>query len=151
MLIAFIGIVALVNQLIGWLDLIILDGEGKWSLESISGIIMRPIVWTMGIPWRETISVGELMGIKTILNEFVAYSKLAIVMESSNPLSERSFIITTYALCGFANFGSVAIIIGGIGSIAPKRRGDLSRLGIRSLIGGTLATTMTGTVVGCFL
>jgi len=151
MLIAFIGLVALINQFIGWLDLIILDGEGKWSLESISGVIMRPIVWTMGIPWRETISVGELMGIKTILNEFVAYSKLAILMESSNPLSERTFVITTYALCGFANFGSVAIIIGGIGSIAPKRRGDLSRLGIRSLIGGTLATTMTGTVVGCFL
>ena len=112
---------------------------------------MRPIVWTMGIPWRETISVGELMGIKTILNEFVAYSKLAVLMESSNPLSERTFVITTYALCGFANFGSIAIIIGGIGSIAPKRRRDLSRLGIRSLIGGTLATTMTGTVVGCFL
>ena len=151
MLIAFIGLVALINQFIGWLDLIILDGEGKWSLESISGVIMRPIVWTMGIPWRETISVGELMGIKTILNEFVAYSKLAILMESSNPLSERTFVITTYALCGFANFGSVAIIIGGIGSIAPKRRGDLSRLGIRSLIGGTLTTIMTGTVVGCFL
>ena len=95
--------------------------------------------------------VGELMGLKTILNEFVAYSRLADIMESPNPLSQRSFIITTYALCGFANFGSIAIIIGGIGSIAPKRRGDLSRMGLQCLIGGTLATMLTGTVIGLFI
>ncbi|MEE3233564.1 MAG: nucleoside transporter C-terminal domain-containing protein [Candidatus Latescibacterota bacterium] len=151
MLIAFIGLIALINHCLGWLDQLIYKGGEKWSLELICGQLMRPIVWTMGVPWNETIIVGKLMGIKTILNEFIAYSKLATIMESSNPLSQRTFIITTYALCGFANFGSIAIIIGGIGSIAPKRRGDLARMGLQSLIGGTFATMLTGTVVGFFL
>ena len=150
-LIAFIGLIALINHGLGWLDQLIYQGGGKWSLELICGQFMQPIVWTMGIPWNETIIVGQLMGMKTILNEFIAYSELATVMKSSSPLSQRSFIITTYALCGFANFGSIAIIIGGIGSIAPKRRGDLSRMGVQSLIGGTFATMLTGTVVGLFL
>jgi CNT family concentrative nucleoside transporter len=90
------------------------------------------------------------MGLKTILNEFVAYVQLASLMNGATPLSERSFIIATYALCGFANFGSVAIMIGGIGGIAPERRGDLARLGLRSLIGGTLATMLTGAVIGLY-
>ena len=105
----------------------------------------------MGIPWAEARLVGELMGLKTILNEFVAYLALAQQMEGNAVLSTRSFIITTYALCGFANFGSVAIMIGGIGGIAPERRGDLARLGLRSLVGGTLATMATGCVIGLYL
>ncbi|MAN24386.1 MAG: hypothetical protein CME10_08975 [Gemmatimonadetes bacterium] len=151
MLIAFIGLIALINHALGWAQQLIYNEGGKWSLELICGQLMRPIVWTLGIPWSETMKVGELMGLKTILNEFVAYSRLADIMESPNPLSQRSFIITTYALCGFANFGSIAIIIGGIGSIAPKRRGDLSRMGLQCLIGGTLATMLTGTVIGLFI
>ena len=151
MLIAFIGLIALINHSLGWAQQLIYNEGVKWSLELICGQLMRPIVWTLGIPWSETMKVGELMGLKTILNEFVAYSRLADIMESPNPLSQRSFIITTYALCGFANFGSIAIIIGGIGSIAPKRRGDLSRMGLQCLIGGTLATMLTGTVIGLFI
>jgi CNT family concentrative nucleoside transporter len=105
----------------------------------------------MGVPWIETEAVGRLMGIKTILNEFVAYLQLAAQMNSATPLSERTFIITTYALCDFANFGSVAIMIGGIGGIARERRGDLARLGLRSLVGGTLATMLTGSIIGLYI
>ena len=112
--------------------------------------MLRPLVWLMGISWVETEAVGRLMGLKTILNEFVAYVQLADLMNGTTPLSERTFIITTHALCGFANFGSVAIMIGGIGGIAPERRGDLARLGLRSLIGGTLATMLTGAVIGLY-
>ena len=122
-----------------------------WSLQTIAGVLFHPLTWLMGIPWAEARLVGELMGLKTILNEFVAYLALAQQMEGNAALSTRSFIIATYALCGFANFGSVAIMIGGIGGIAPERRGDLARLGLRSLVGGTLATMATGCVIGLYL
>ena len=151
MLIAFIGLVALVNQIIGYFYVLFNGvGNGSWSLEAGCGWILRPLVWLMGISWIETEAVGRLMGLKTILNEFVAYVQLADQMNGAMPLSERAFVITTYALCGFANFGSVAIMIGGIGGIAPERRGDLARLGIRSLIGGTLSTMLTGAVIGLY-
>ncbi len=151
MLIAFIGLVALVNQIIGYFYVLFNGvGTGNWSLEAGCGWILRPLVWLMGISWIETEAVGRLMGLKTILNEFVAYVQLADQMNGAMPLSERAFVITTYALCGFANFGSVAIMIGGIGGIAPERRGDLARLGIRSLIGGTLSTMLTGAVIGIY-
>ena len=152
MLVAFIGLVALANLLIGRAD-IWLNGSaaGNWSLEAAAGFVFRPLVWLMGIPWHEARPVGELMGLKTILNEFVAYVALAGRMAGPQALGERSFMITTYALCGFANLGSVAIMIGGIGGIAPERRGDLARLGLHSLLGGTLATMLTGAVVGLYL
>ena len=151
MLIAFIGLVALVNQIIAYFDGMFNGvGAGRWSLEAGCGWGLRPLVWLMGVSWVETEAVGRLMGLKTILNEFVAYVQLADQMNGDTPLSERSFIITTYALCGFANFGSVAIMIGGIGGIAPERRSDLARLGIRSLIGGTFATMLTGAVIGLY-
>ena len=105
----------------------------------------------MGIPWAEAGLVGELMGLKTILNEFVAYLALPQHAGEASALSPRSFIIATYALCGFANFGSVAIMIGGIGGIAPERRGDLARLGLRSLIAGTIATMLTGCIIGLYV
>ena len=105
----------------------------------------------MGISWQETRLVGELMGLKTILNEFIAYAELAGRMQADQALSPRSFIIATYALCGFANFGSVAIMIGGIGGIAPERRGDLARLGLRSIVGGSLATMLTGCIIGIYI
>ena len=151
MLIAFIGLVALANHGLGFIDGLINGADaGRWSLEAACGWLFRPLVWLMGISWAETEAVGRLMGLKTILNEFVAYLQLATLMNGPTPLSERSFIIVTYALCGFANFGSVAIMIGGIGGIAPERRGDLARLGLRSLVGGTLATMLTGSIIGLY-
>jgi CNT family concentrative nucleoside transporter len=152
MLIAFIGLVALANRLISWLDgLFNGQAAGAWSLEAGAGILFRPLVWLMGLSWQEAAPVGRLMGLKTTLNEFVAYSQLAQYMGGTQPLGERAFIIATYALCGFANFGSVAIMIGGIGGLAPDRRGDLARLGLRALVGGTLATLLTGCVIGLYI
>ncbi len=150
MLIAFIGLVALGNELLGWLGQLVHTGS-NWRLEALAGFVFRPFVWLMGVSWSETGTVGELMGVKTVLNEFVAYIELSSLMQTESPLSMRSFIITTYALCGFANFGSLAIMIGGIGGIAPERRPDLARLGMRSIAGGTLATMMTGSTIGFFL
>ena len=152
MLIAFIGLVALANYGISWADgLINGAASGNWSMEAATGVLFHPLVWLMGIPWAEARIVGQLMGLKTILNEFVAYLALSQHAGEASALSSRSFIIATYALCGFANFGSVAIMIGGIGGIAPERRGDLARLGLRSLIAGTIATMLTGCVIGLYL
>ena len=125
--------------------------DSGWSLEAFAGVLFHPFAWLMGIPWAEAGLVGELMGLKTILNEFAAYLALSQHVGEASALSQRSFVIAAYALCGFANFGSVAIMIGGIGGIAPERRGDLARLGLRSLIGGTLATMLTGAVIGIYL
>ena len=152
MLIAFVGLVALANYGISWADgLINGAASGTWSMEAATGVLFHPLVWLMGIPWAEARIVGQLMGLKTILNEFVAYLALSQHAGEASALSPRSFIIATYALCGFANFGSVAIMIGGIGGIAPERRGDLARLGLRSLIAGTIATMLTGCVIGLYL
>jgi concentrative nucleoside transporter, CNT family len=150
MLIAFIGLVALGNQIIGGVGSLIQAGSA-WSLQAGVGVLFRPAVWLMGVSWAETRIIGELMGLKTVLNEFVAYAALGQHMRADSALSIRSFIITSYALCGFANLGSVAIMIGGIGGIAPERRPDLARLGLRSIVGGTLATMMTGCTIGFFL
>ena len=151
MLIAFIGLVALANFVIGRVDLVFHTSAAGWSLQAAAGWLFRPFVWLMGLSWNEARIVGELMGLKTILNEFVAYLELSRQMGGPEPLSARSFVIATYAMCGFANFGSVAIMIGGIGGVAPERRGDLARLGMRSLVGGTLATMLTGSVIGVCL
>lgn len=150
MLIAFIGLVALTNTTLGWLGQQ-LGAAGPWTLQAASGWLFRLPCWLMGVSWSEAKIIGELMGVKTILNEFVAYVDLSTRMRSATPgLSERAFLIAVYAMCGFANLGSVAIMIGGIGSIAPERRGDLARLGMRSILAGTLATMLTGCVVGVF-
>ncbi len=157
MLMAFIGLIALLNGVLGWLG----DGigfnqwgralmagsseEAKLSFELILGWIFAPFAWLMGIPWSECLKSGSLLGQKTVLNEFVAYLNLARMGEG---LSARSTIILSYALCGFANFSSIAIQIGGIGGIAPERKGDLARLGIKSVIGGTLATFMMAAIAG---
>ena len=150
MLISFIGLVALANALVGLVDGWINGQAVGWSLQAAAGQIFRLPAWLMGIPWSESAQVGQLLGLKTVLNEFVAYFELSGRMSGEAPLSERSFLIASYALCGFANFGSVAIMIGGIGGIAPERRGDLARLGLRSLLGGTIATMLTGCIVGIF-
>lgn len=148
MLIAFLGLVALVNALLGFIGQGI--GVADLSLEGILSYLMFPLAWLMGIPWEDCAKVGVLLGEKTILNEFIAYSHLQQLM-AENALSQRSEIIAIYALCGFANLGSVGIQIGGISAIAPHRQGDLARLGIRTLIAGTLACFMTACLVGILL
>ena len=150
MLIAFIGLVALGNAAIALAGKLVNGTSTEaWSLQSALGYLLRIPAWLMGTSWQEAATVGKLIGLKTILNEFVAYVDLARQMSTdSPPLSQRGFLIASYSLCGFANFGSVAIMIGGIGGIAPERRSDIARLGLRSLIGGTVATMLTGCVVG---
>ena len=123
---------------------------GVLSLEGISGYLFAPIAFLIGIPWSEITHVGQLLGTKIVLNEFIAYQQLAEMVKQGH-LSPRSVMITTYALCGFANFGSIAIQIGGIGGLAPERRADIARLGIKAMIGGTLAALMTGAVAGVML
>jgi CNT family concentrative nucleoside transporter len=148
MLIAFIALVALVNGMFGYVH-----GVWTWfpaSLDIVFGYIFRPIAWAMGVSWKDSLTVGNLLGTRMVLNEFVAFVKLGEPGVGSS-LDQRSFVITTYALCGFANFSSIAIQIGGIGSLAPTRRGDLARLGLRAMIAGTLANFLTATIAGVLL
>lgn len=160
MLLAFISLVALFNGLLGWLGTLIhfsawgeffipeiLRGqkEVQLSLELLLGWAFAPLAWVLGIPWREAPLVGMLLGEKTVINEFVAYLHLA---QNGSQLSPRAIVITSYALCGFANFSSIAIQIGGIGGMAPERRSDLARLGLKAMVAGTLATFMTACFAG---
>jgi CNT family concentrative nucleoside transporter len=148
MLIAFVALVALVNGMFGYVH-----GWIVWfpaSLDIVLGWIFRPIAWAMGVSWKDSQIVGNLLGLRMVLNEFIAFAKLGEPGVGS-ALSKRSFTIVTYALCGFANFSSIAIQIGGIGSLAPTRRGDLARLGMRAMFAGTLANFMTATIAGFLL
>ena len=145
MLLAFIALIALVNALLGWSGGLV--GLEALTLEGLLGALLAPLAWIMGVPWSEAGIVGELMGLKTVLNEFVAYLRLSDVL-AAGELGPRSVIIATYALSGFANFSSIAIQIGGIGGIAPARRSDLSRLGLRAMVAGSIAAFMTATVAG---
>ena len=148
MLLAFLGLIAMVNWPIGWLGdisgLEALIGQPV-SLSVILGYLLSPLAWVIGVPWGDAIAVGALIGEKVITNEFVAYSHLN---EIKDTLAPHSVLISTYALCGFANFSSIAIQIAGIGGLAPERRGDIARLGLRAVLGGTLATMMTATIAG---
>ena len=108
------------------------------------------MAWTMGVPWAESAQVGSLLGLKTAANEFYAYAELGMMM-AENPLSERATVIATYALCGFANFSSIAIQIGGIGGIAPERKSELAQLGMRAMIAGSLACFQTATIAGILI
>jgi len=145
-LIAFIALVSLLNSLLGILGGWI--GVSDLSLQLILGYIFFPIVWLMGVPLSETLASAELLGLKTALNEFVAYGALANI--EPDALSDRSKLITLYALCGFANFSSVGILVSGISAMAPERKNDLIRVSIKALIGATLASCMTGLVIGIF-
>lgn len=147
MLLAFIALVAMLDGILGlaggWI------GVPELSLQGILGWVLAPVAWLMGVEWADAGTVGALFGLKTALNEFVAYLQLsAILGPGGEGLSPRSVVIATYGLSGFANFSSIAIQIGGIGGIAPSRRHDLSRLGLRAMIGGTIAAFMTATVAG---
>ena len=117
-------------------------------MQRILGWLLAPLAFLMGVPWNDAGVVGSLIGVKTVLNEFVAYLQLATNLESGTPLSPRAAIIATYALLGFANFSSIAIQIGGTGGIAPERRGDLSRLGLRAMIAGNLAAFASASIAG---
>lgn len=153
MLIAFLALVALVNALLGWFGSLM--GVPQLSLELIFSFLLAPVAWLMGVPWADCGQVGVLLGKKTILNEFIAYVDLKELIEKSQAgtggISQRAIIIATYALCGFSNIGSIGIQIGGIGAIAPERQADLARLGVRALIGGSLACFMTACIAGMLL
>jgi len=149
MLLAFVALVALLNGMLGWVGG--LAGFSDLSLELILGWTLAPVAWIMGVPWADAVTVGSLMGVKTVLNEFLAYIQLAGMLGEGVALQPRSVIIAAYALSGFANFSSIAIQIGGIGGIAPSRRQDLSALGLRAMIGGTIAAFMTATVAGMLI
>ncbi len=146
MLLAFIALIAMLNGLLAKVGGLI--SVPNLSLELMTGYIFAPIAWLLGVPWHEAFQVGVLLGKKLVINEFVAYLDLQKQVTS---LSERSVVISTYALCGFANFSSIAIQLGGIGTIAPGRRKDLAQLGLKCLVGGTLACLMTAAIAGIFV
>ncbi len=141
MLIAFISIVAMINFILGY---------ANTSLQEILGVIFKPIAWSMGVPWEEANIVGTLMGEKIVLTELIAFGDLTNYIKN-DLLSERSAIIASYALCGFANVGSIGIQLGGIGAMAPERRGDLSNLVFKAMIGGALASWLTASIAGILI
>jgi CNT family concentrative nucleoside transporter len=143
MLVVLVALVYLLNLILGLLP----NPAGKpITFQRLLGYVMAPVTWLMGVPWSEARISGSLMGTKTVLNELLAYIDLAGLPEGT--LSARSELIMTYAMCGFANFGSLGIMIGGMGAMAPERRDEIVGLGMKSIIGGTIATCMTGAVVG---
>ena len=154
MLLAFIALIALVNYLLtGVGDLLNLNAYlqstfGKpLSMQLIFGLILQYLAYGIGVPWADSFHFGSLIGTKVVLNEFVAYLDLAALVKSG-AMSEKGIMMATYALCGFANFASIAIQIGGIGPLAPERKKDISALGLKAVLGGTLATLMTATLAG---
>jgi CNT family concentrative nucleoside transporter len=150
MLIAFLALIAMTDAMLGW------TGAWfgfDWSLSAALSYLFAPIAWLMGIEWADCFKVGELLGLRMVTNEFVAYKQMAewITPESDVQLSARTQVILTYALCGFANFSSIGIQLGGIGAMAPERRTDLAQLGFRAMLGGTLACFMTACVAGVLI
>lgn len=154
MLLAFIALIALINAPLTWLG----DVSGLASLlgkptnlSTIFGYLLAPVAWVIGTPWADATTVGSLIGQKVVINEFVAYSELSQILNGQLPgvsLSKEGALVATYALCGFANFSSIAIQLGGIGGLAPDRRHDLARFGLRAVLGGSIATFMTATIAG---
>ena len=143
MLVVLVALVYLLNLILGLLPTF----SGKpITFQRLLGFVMAPVTWLMGIPWSEALVSGTLMGTKTVLNEFLAYLDLAGIPKGM--LSDRTKLIMTYAMCGFANFGSLGIMIGGMGAMVPERRDEIVGLGMKSIVAGTLATCMTGAVVG---
>ncbi|MFQ5699070.1 MAG: nucleoside transporter C-terminal domain-containing protein [Myxococcota bacterium] len=146
MLIAFVALVYLMNDLVGWAGGLV--GLSGLSFERILGWGLAPVAFLLGVPAGDAAQVGQMLGVKTILNEFLAYQMLA---DAEAVLQPRSAIIASYALCGFANLGSLAILLGGLGGIAPSRRGDIARDGMRAILAGSIATFLTGAVAGLVL
>ena len=138
-LLVTVSLVALINGAIGFLP-------GGWTLQSLLAVPLRPVLWLIGIPWDQSAAAALLLGTKTILNEFVAY--LSLAGEGGAGLDPRSRLIMTYALCGFANLGSLGILVGGLAAMVPERRAEVTALGFRSLVSGTIATLLSGAVAG---
>jgi len=141
MLIAFVALIAMVNAILG------ITGV---TLQQVLGFIFKPLAWTMGVPWNEAGILGTLMGEKLVLTELIAYADLS-ELRNANAISDRTAIISSYALCGFANFASIGIQIGGLGGIAPERRKDFAKLGLKAMLGGALASWLTATVAGILI
>ena len=146
MLITFLALLALVNAMMGWIHIHI--SWFPYSLEEVFGWVFAPVAWLIGIRWHDAASIGNLLGTRMVVNEFVAFAKLGTIRSALDP---RSFTIATFALCGFANFSSIGIQIGGIGALAPNRRGDLARLGLRAMLAGTMANLMSASIAGMLI
>jgi CNT family concentrative nucleoside transporter len=146
MLISFIALLYLIDGIFGGIHAYI--GWFPASLEQVFGWVFAPIAWLIGIPWHDCRTIGNLLGLRTVTNELIAFQRLGPMKDSLDP---RSFTIATFALCGFANFSSIGIQIGGIGALAPNRKADLARLGIRAMLAGTMANLMSASIVGIML
>jgi len=145
MLITFLALLALLNAMMGWTHLHI--GWFPESLQTIFGWVFAPIAWLIGIPWQHAQAIGNLLGTRMVLNEFVAFAQLGTMKDALDP---RTFTIATFALCGFANFSSIGIQIGGIGALAPEQRQQLAKFGIRAMLAGTMANLLSAAIVGIF-
>jgi CNT family concentrative nucleoside transporter len=143
MLIVFLALLALLNAMMGWVHIHI--GWFPYSLQQILGWLFAPVAWLIGIPWNHAKEIGNLLGTRMVLNEFVAFAQLGTMKDALDP---RTFTIATYALCGFANFSSIGIQIGGIGALAPEQRDQLAKFGIRAMLAGTMANLMSASIVG---
>jgi len=151
MLIAFVAVVALVNFTLAWLQHLC-GVAHPLTLQNVLGWVNAPFAWLMGAPARDCMAFGQILGERIVLNEFIGYLDLTnLVKANKEALDPRTVTLATYALCGFANFSSIAIQIGGIGALAPSRRADLARLGLRSMVGGLLASYLTATIAGILL
>jgi CNT family concentrative nucleoside transporter len=148
MLIAFLALIAMVNGVMGWAHQAPFLHWLPDSLEKLFGMVFAPVAFIIGVPWKDASTIGDLLGTRLVLNEFVAFLKLGPLKASLDP---RSFVIATYALCGFANFSSIAIQIGGIGALAPNRKSDLARMGLRAVAAGTMANFMSACIAGMLL
>jgi CNT family concentrative nucleoside transporter len=146
MLISFVAMIFLLNGILGAMGGAI--GIPGLSMQMIFGWVFAPVAWSLGVPWRDAAAIGNLLGTRMVLNEFIAFAQLGALKDTLDP---RSFTIATFALCGFANFASIGMQIGGIGALAPTRRGDLARLGLRAMLAGTLANFVTAIIVGFLL
>jgi concentrative nucleoside transporter, CNT family len=145
MLIAFLALIAMVNGALGWVNTLPGMAWMPDSLQRIFGVLFAPVAWLMGVSWKDAAAIGNLLGTRLVLNEFVAFLELAPLKAQLDP---RSFTIATYALCGFANLSSIAIQIGGIGALAPSRKSDLARLGLKAVAVGSMANYMSACIAG---
>jgi CNT family concentrative nucleoside transporter len=145
MLIVFLALLALLNAIMGWVHMHI--GWFPYSLQQVLGWIFAPIAWLIGVPWHDAAAIGNLLGTRMVLNEFVAFAQLGTIRSGLDP---RTFTIATFALCGFANFSSIGIQIGGIGALAPEQRDQLAKFGVRAMLAGTMANLISASIVGIF-
>ena len=151
MLISFVALIAMTNAILGGiggaLQSVIGWGQGL-SMQMIFGWVLAPVAWSLGVPWKDASTIGNLLGTRMVLNEFIAFAELGRIKDTLDP---RSFTIATFALCGFANFSSIGIQIGGIGALVPSRRHDLARLGIRAMVAGTLANFVSACIAAILM